>query len=135
MKIVVVGAGKTGAYLGAQLVEDNDVTIIEIRPARAERVRSMLSSAKVVEGDACEPAILEKAGISGADLLVATTGDDEDNLVVAMLAREYDVKRVIGRVNHPSNEWLFDSEWGVDEALSGPGALWKLVEGQCGTGS
>ncbi|MHB9004066.1 MAG: potassium channel family protein [Coriobacteriia bacterium] len=131
MKIVIVGAGKTGAFLGAKLTEENDVTLIEVRPSRAERVRQMLSSARVIEGDACEPSILEKAGIGGADLLVATTGDDEDNLVVAMLAHEYDVARVVGRVNHPANEWLFDKEWGVDQALSGPGALWHLVEGQC----
>ncbi|PKQ29299.1 MAG: hypothetical protein CVT60_06065 [Actinobacteria bacterium HGW-Actinobacteria-10] len=131
MRIVIVGAGKTGAFLGAKLTEDNDVTLIEIRSARVEKVRQMLSSARVIDGDACEPAILEKAGISGADLLVAATGDDEDNLVVAMLAREYKVKRVVGRVNHPANEWLFDKEWGVDQALSGPGALWHLVQGQC----
>ena len=77
MKIVIVGAGKTGAFLGAQLIEDNEVTLIEVRPARVERVRAMLSSARVVEGDACEPAILEKAGVAGADLLIAATGDDE----------------------------------------------------------
>ena len=131
MRIVIAGAGKTGTFLGAKLLADHEVTLIEIRRDRAERVRSMLSSAKVIDGDACEPSVLEKAGIAGADLLVAATGDDEDNLVVAMLAREYDIERVIGRVNHPENEWLFDKEWGVDEALSGSSALWHLVEGQC----
>ncbi len=131
MRIIIAGAGKTGAYLGAKLVNDHDVTLIEERHDRAERVQSMLSSARVVDGDACEPAILEKAGLQDADLLVAATGDDEDNLVVAMLAKEFNVDRVVARVNHPANEWLFDKDWGVDEALSASTVLWGVVERQC----
>lgn len=131
MRIIIAGAGKTGAYLGAKLLNDHDVTLIESNGAKAERVQAALSLATVIAGDACEPSVLEKAGLQNADLLVAATGDDEDNLVVAMLAREFDVDRVVARVNHPANEWLFDKEWGVDAALSAPTVLWGVVEQQC----
>lgn len=131
MRIVIAGAGKTGAYLGAKLIDDHDVTLIESRRDRAERVQAMLSTARVIDGDACEPSVLERAGLQDADLLVAATGDDEDNLVVAMLAGEFDVDRVVARVNHPANEWLFDKQWGVDAALSASSVLWGVVEKQC----
>jgi len=131
MRIVIAGAGKTGAYLAAKLLADHEVTLIESRRERAERVQTMLTAAKVVNGDACEPAVLETAGLQDADLLVAATGDDEDNLVVAMLAGEFAVDRVVARVNHPANEWLFDKAWGVDAALSAPSILWGIVEKQC----
>ena len=131
MRIVIAGAGKTGAYLGAKLLENHDVTLIEVRREKAERVQAMLSLAHVIEGDACEPAVLERAGLQDADLLVAATGDDEDNLVVAMLAHEFAVDRVVARINHPANEWLFDKEWGIDAALSGASMLWGIVEKQC----
>jgi len=131
MRIVIAGAGKTGAYLGAKLLENHDVTLIEVRRDKAERVQAMLSLAHVIDGDACEPAVLERAGLQDADLLVAATGDDEDNLVVAMLAHEFAVDRVVARINHPANEWLFDKEWGIDAALSGASMLWGVVEKQC----
>jgi len=131
MRIVIAGAGKTGAYLGAKLIQDHDVTLIEARHDKAERVQAMLSLAQVIEGDACEPSVLERAGLQDADLLVAATGDDEDNLVVSMLAREFNVARVVARINHPANEWLFDKEWGIDAALSGSSMLWGVVEKQC----
>lgn len=131
MRIVIAGAGKTGAFLGAKLINDHEVTLIEVRRDKAERVQSMLSLATVIEGDACEPAVLERAGLQDADLLVAATGDDEDNLVVSMLAHEFAVDRVVARINHPANEWLFDKEWGIDAALSGPTMLWGVVEKQC----
>lgn len=131
MRIVIVGAGKAGAFLAARLLPEHEVTLIEQRHERVERVRTMLPDANVIEGDACEPDVLERAGLQGADMLVASTGDDEDNLVVAMLAQNYAVDRVIARVNHPANEWLFDKEWGVDVAMSAPAVLWGIVEQQC----
>ncbi|MGH2526421.1 MAG: potassium channel family protein, partial [Actinomycetota bacterium] len=83
----------------------------------------------LILGDACEPWVLEKADLTSADVVVATTGDDEDNLVTSLLAKqEFGVPRVLARVNHPDNEWLFNEQWGVDAAVSPPHLLTALVE-------
>jgi trk system potassium uptake protein TrkA len=67
--------------------------------------------------------------LESADVVVAATGDDEDNLVIALLAKqEYAVPRVVARVNHPSNQWLFNEAWGVDVSVSTPHLLTALVE-------
>ena len=82
-----------------------------------------------VYGDACEPRILEQADVRSADVVVAATGDDEDNLVTSLLAKqEFGVPRVLARVNHPKNEWLFDEQWGVDASVSPPHILTAMVE-------
>ena len=82
-----------------------------------------------VQGDACEIATLEAADLDTFDVVVAATGDDKANLVLSLLAKtEYAVDRVIARVNHPKNEWLFDAGWGVDTAVSTPRLLTALVE-------
>jgi trk system potassium uptake protein TrkA len=134
MRIVIVGAGKTGEFLASRLVRSHQVALIESRSERVAEVRQMLPNVDVFEGDACEPAVLERAGVPGADLVVAATGDDEDNLVVAMLSKHYEAKSVYGRINHPSNEWLFDKEWGVDAAVSSPAVLYGLIEKDVGFG-
>jgi trk system potassium uptake protein TrkA len=80
-------------------------------------------------GDACEVATLLEAGFGSADVVVAATGDDEDNLVVSLLSKqEFAVPRVIARVNHPKNQWLFNESWGVDVAVSTPHLITSLVE-------
>jgi len=134
MRIVVVGAGKTGEFLAGKLVRSHRVSVIESRPDRVEHVRQMLPNVDVFEGDACEPEVLERASVAEADLVVAVTGDDEDNLVVAMLAKHYDVDAVYARINHPSNEWLFDKAWGVDVAVSSPVVMYGLIEKDVGFG-
>ncbi len=81
------------------------------------------------EGDACEVSTLQRAGLADADVVVAATGDDEDNLVVSLLAKmEFAVPRVVARVNHPKNQWLFNETWGVDVSVSTPQMLTALVE-------
>jgi trk system potassium uptake protein TrkA len=83
----------------------------------------------VLLGDACEPYVLEEAKLGEADVIVAATGDDEDNLVTSLLAKqEFAVPRVLARVNHSSNEWMFSEQWGVDAAVSPPHILTALVE-------
>lgn len=134
MRILIVGAGKTGAFLAQKLHSDHNVSLLENRHDRVETVRAMLPDVNVVEGDACEPSVLERAGIENVDIVVAATGDDEDNLVVAMLAKVFNVETVYGRVNHPENEWLFDKEWGVDVAMSSPEVLYGLIEKDVGFG-
>lgn len=128
MRITVVGAGKTGAHLAGKLDADNDVTVIDQRADRIELIRGMLPNVVAVLGDACDPDLLSHAGIEEADRVVAVTGDDEDNLVVAMLAKHFGVDTVYARVNHPDNEWLFDKSWGVDVAVSSSEVLYGLVE-------
>lgn len=134
MRILIVGAGKTGAFLAERLLDSHDITLVESRHERAEVVRRMLPDADVIEGDACEPEVLEHARAGEADLIAAVTGDDEDNLVVAMLGKHYGVETVYARVNHPSNEWLFDKEWGVDVAVSSSEVLFGLIEKDLGVG-
>jgi trk system potassium uptake protein TrkA len=82
-----------------------------------------------IEGDACELGTLDSAVLSSCEVLVAATGDDEDNLVVSLLAKqEFAVPRVVARVNYPDNEWLFTETWGVDVAVSTPHLLASVVE-------
>jgi trk system potassium uptake protein TrkA len=86
-------------------------------------------SVTVVLGDACEPYVLEEAKLGEAEVMVAATGDDEDNLVSSLLAKqEFAVPRVLARVNHAKNEWMFTEQWGVDAAVSPPHILTALVE-------
>ena len=79
--------------------------------------------------DACEISSLDEAGLADCHVVVAASGDDKVNLVVSLLAKtEYGVPRVVARVNHPKNEWLFNESWGVDVAVSTPRLLSALVE-------
>lgn len=134
MRIVIVGAGKTGVFLAEKLSRGNTVSIIDVRGDRVDQVRAMMPELAAFEGDACEPSFLDHAQVAGADLMIAVTGDDEDNLVISMLAKVYDVGTVFARVNHPNNEWLFTPEWGVDVAVSSAAVMHGLVEKQIGLG-
>lgn len=127
MKIVIVGGGKTGEYLAGRLYKEHAVTLIEQRAERVDYLRSALPGVESLVGDACEPTVLESAGTGEADMVIAVTGDDEDNLVVAMLTKVLEGGTVYARVNHPRNQWLFDKEWGVDVAVSSPAMLYGLI--------
>jgi trk system potassium uptake protein TrkA len=131
MRVVITGAGKVGRHLAGDLAErGHDVTLIEQDKGAAARASSDLGGRVNVQlGDACEPYVLEEAKLSEADVMVAATGDDEDNLVTSLLAKqEFAVPRVLARVNHSSNEWMFTEQWGVDLAVSPPHILTALVE-------
>src|SRR5690606_25350708 len=100
------------------------------------RTQAELPSIEVFVGDACEVNVLRDAGVGSADVMVAATGDDEDNLVVSLLAKqEFAVPRVVARVNHPQNHWLFNETWGVDVSVSTPHLLTALVEEAVSVGS
>jgi trk system potassium uptake protein TrkA len=130
MRVVVTGAGAVGRHLAADLAaRGHDVTLVEQDKEILEHVRPDLPGVNALLGDACEPWVLEDAQLSNADVVVAATGDDEDNLVTSLLAKqEFGVPRVLARVNHPNNEWLFTDQWGVDQAVSPPHILTALVE-------
>ena len=128
-RIAIAGAGNVGTFAAADLHEKgHEVVLIE---QNKELVKSLKGDLDVnwVAGDACELYTLDAAVLSSCDVVVAATGDDEDNLVIALLAKqEFAVPRVVARVNHPDNEWLFTSSWGVDVAVSTPHLLTSLVE-------
>ena len=131
MQVLIAGGGNVGRHLSADLAErGHQVTLIEQNPAViAKALNDVGRDVTIVHGDACEPWVLESAECAKAEVVVAATGDDEDNLVVSLLAKqEYAVPRVVARVNHPKNEWLFTDTWGVDAAVSPPHVLTALVE-------
>ena len=131
MKVVITGAGKVGRYLATDLADrGHDITLIEQDKQEATRAAlDVPESVNVLLGDACEPYVLDEAKVGEAEVLVAATGDDEDNLVTSLLAKqEFAVPRVLARVNHSENEWMFTEQWGVDAAVSPPHILTALVE-------
>jgi trk system potassium uptake protein len=130
MRVVVTGGGAVGRHLSVDLTQrGHEVTLIEQDRALVDKLRDWSPGVNVRFGDACEPSVLEKADTASADVLVAATGDDEDNLVTSLLAKtEFAVPRVLARVNHPKNEWLFTEQWGVDAEVSPPHILTAMVE-------
>jgi trk system potassium uptake protein TrkA len=131
MRIVLAGAGNIGRHLANDLHErGHDVTVIEQEGETVERAKEDApAGVTFILGDACEPWVLDKAEVRSSDVVVAATGDDEDNLVISLLSKqEYGVPHVVARVNHPKNEWLFTETWGVDTAMSPPHVLTALVE-------
>ncbi len=128
MKVAIAGAGKVGRSIARELIaNDHDVLLLDKDAQKAKQ--AAVSGASVLVADACEISSLDEAGLQACQVVVAATGDDKVNLVVALLAKtEYGVPRVVARVNHPKNEWLFDDSWGVDVAVSTPRMLSALVE-------
>jgi len=128
MKVAIAGAGAVGRSIARELVENSyDVTLIE-RNADHYDVDA-IPAAHWLLGDACELSLLETMHLEGFDVVIAATGDDKANVVLSLLAKtEFAVPRVVARVNDPRNEWLFDSAWGVDVAVSTPRMLASLVE-------
>ena len=136
MKVAIAGGGNVGTYIAADLkAAGHDVLIIEQDPDVVARV-SPTVDVQWYLGDACEVSNLHEAGLAQAEVVVAATGDDEDNLVVSLLAKqEFAVPRVVARVNHPKNYWLFNESWGVDVSVSTPHLLTALVEEAVSVGS
>ena len=129
MYVVIAGGGKVGANVTRTLLRaGHEVTLIEQRPFRFDRLEGEFEH-QVVRGDATELHTLERAGIKRPpDLLVAATGDDEDNIVICQLARErYGVAKVIARINEPRNQPYFDL-LGISPTVSATGAIMALVE-------
>ena len=128
MRVVVAGAGNVGRSIANELIGNgHDVLLVEKEPRALKE--NTVDGAQWLLADACELSQLEKANLEDCQVVVAATGDDKVNLVVALLAKtEFGVPRVVARVNHPKNEWLFNEGWGVDVSVSTPRMLTALVE-------
>ncbi len=128
MRVAIAGAGSVGRSIARELLHNgHEVLLIDKEPAKV--MRDGVPGAQWQLGDACEVENLEEAKLQDYEVVVGATGDDKANLVVSLLAKtEFSVRRVVARINHPSNEWLFTEAWGVDVAVSPPRVLAALVE-------
>jgi trk system potassium uptake protein TrkA len=137
MRAVIAGAGIVGVFLADDLrAAGHEIMVIEENAALTEELAASRPEVTWINGDGCEYSTLARAGLAEADVVVAATGDDEDNLVISLLAKqEFAVPRVVARVNHPKNEWMFNQTWGVDVAVSTPHLLSAVVEEAVSVGS
>lgn len=129
MKVIIVGGGQVGEYITNLLQNNNcSVTLIENREIVVNKIKKTLPSDIVIWGSGTDPVLLESCGISQTDVVAAVTGDDETNLVVSTIAKfEFNVPRVIARVNNPKNKWLFDAGMGVDVCVNQADLMAHLV--------
>jgi trk system potassium uptake protein TrkA len=136
MKVAVCGAGNVGTSIASDLAAGgHDVLLVDKDVDLVERLRTELD-VTLVAADGCEVSSLHAAGLSSVDVVIAATGDDEDNLVISLLSKqEFAVPRVIARVNNPKNQWLFNESWGVDVSVCMPLMMTALVEEAVSVGS
>lgn len=129
MRVLIIGGGKVGTYLAERLLrEKHDVRLIELRKEEKERILLDVPAERLYFGSGTDPDVLETAGIRKANVVAAVTGSDETNLVVTTLARyEFIIPRIIARVNHPKNAWMFNKEMGVDVAINQADLLAALI--------
>ncbi|MFF7311701.1 NAD-binding protein [Streptomyces sp. NPDC008137] len=129
MNVLIAGAGRLGTRVAQVLAASgNGVTLVDVDEARVDAQRGQFE-ARLVVGDGSEAAVQERAGAAHADLVVAATGRDEDNLVISLLAkRRFAVPRVVARVNENENSWLFEQSWGVDSAVPAAAPIVSLIE-------
>jgi trk system potassium uptake protein TrkA len=128
MYFIIVGGGKVGYYLSQALLrEGHEVLILEKDPAKCDAICEQLGSV-VVRGDGCEARTLGDAGTERADMLIAVTNEDEDNLVACQVAKhKFKVPRTIARINNPKNEALF-KKLGIDVTISSTNLILEHIE-------
>ena len=128
MYIIVVGGGKIGYFLARQLLEDqHEVLIVEQNAEKAAQIAEDLGEIVMI-GDGCEASTMERAGMGRADMAIALTGDDEDNLVVCQVAKhKFNVPHTIARINNPKNERIFKM-LGINATISSTGVILGHIE-------
>jgi trk system potassium uptake protein TrkA len=128
MYIVIVGGGDVGYYLTKTLVNtSHEILLMEKNRVTCKTISEELGEV-VMQGDGCEVRLLEEAGVARADVVVAVTGDDEDNLIICQIAKmKFNVPRTIARVNNPRNEELFH-RLGIDATVSSTKIIYNLIE-------
>jgi trk system potassium uptake protein TrkA len=128
MRVAIAGAGAVGRSVALELIENGHSVLLIDKESRSIRP-DLVPDAQWLLADACEMSALAEAQLETCDVVIAATGDDKANLVTALLAKtEFSVPRTVGRVNHPSNEWLFSASWGIDVSVSTPRLMAALVE-------
>src|SRR6185437_1718366 len=125
MRILVCGAGATGMHVARVLSEVHHVSVIEGAP---EHLPGGEHAFRVLLGDAADPGVLAQAEAADTDVLIAATGQDQTNLVIARLAKQLGIRWVVARMNDPEHDWLFTPEAGVDIAVSTGALVARLVQ-------
>ena len=129
--MILVGGGNVGTQLAKKLISTgHEVLVIEKDPTQAQRLQRIIGESNVLIGDGCEVLTQKSAGFGRAEVVVAITGEDEDNLVICQMAKFlWNVKRVLARVNDPEHERLFQ-QLGIDETVSATAIIHSLLEQQ-----
>src|SRR5262245_35801848 len=129
MYMILVGGGNVGYNLAKRLLDSgNEVLVLERDSRQSSRLATLLGEEHVMYGDGCEMLTQKDAGFGRADVVVAVTGEDEDNLVVCQMAKEtWGVKRVLARVNDPSHDEIF-KQLGIDDTVSATSIIFALLE-------
>ena len=134
MYVIVVGGGKVGYYLTKQLLSEGHEVLLLEKDRRRQAALAEQMGEVVVQGDGCEVRIMSEAGFGRADVIVAVTGDDEDNLVICQMAkRKFQAPRTVARVNDPDNLGLFE-KLGIDTTVSSTQIIFNLLDQQIETG-
>ena len=134
MYVIVVGGGKVGYYLTKQLLSEGHEVLLLEKDRRRQAMLAEQMGEVVVQGDGCEVRIMSEAGFGRADVIVAVTGDDEDNLVICQMAkRKFQAPRTVARVNDPDNVALFQ-KLGIDTTVSSTQIIFNLLDQQIETG-
>ena len=129
MRVVICGGGKVGLFLAKELsIAGHHLVLIEKSATKCAEIAEALGDALlVILGDACEPRILDDAGLDHADVMVAVTGDDEDNLIICQLAKSsFKVARTIARVNDPRNQYTM-AKLGVDNPVNSTAIIAQMI--------
>ena len=128
MFVLIVGGGKVGLNTARQLLQlGHEIVLVEQRKTRYDLIADWLGEDTLVFGDGTEVWVLEKAGIGRADLVVAVTGDDEDNIIISQVAKlKFGVPKVVARVNNPFNQPTFDL-LGVENTVCATTAMLNLI--------
>ncbi len=131
MYMILVGGGNVGINLAKRLAQQgHEMLLLEKDSRQAARIADLLGEENVMVGDGCEMITQKDAGFGRADVVVAVTGEDEDNLVICQMAKTvWNVERVLARVNDPSHEDLF-RKIGIDQTVSATGIIFALLEQQ-----
>lgn len=129
MYIIIVGGGRVGYYLSKTLLSDgHEILLLEKDARGCDAIAEELGTSVVMHGDGCEAATLDQAGTGRADMLIAVTGDDEDNLVACQVAKhKFNVPRTITRIKNPRNETLF-KKLGIDVTVSSTDLILAHIE-------
>ena len=131
MYMILVGGGNVGQHLAKRLIADgHEILLLERVQSQLARLATLIGEENVMIGDGCEMIVQKKAGFGRADIVLAVTGEDEDNLIVCQMAKVvWNVKRVLARVNDPSHVDVFQQA-GIDETVSATGIIYSLLEQQ-----